>query len=110
MLKKMQFIDDHFVPGVAVFLLTKKGIILEGFTIQDRLMDLISLDRSPIDGTEKQGFTLEGGLLRPNWCAGKRVIEAGFIDRKEAEKMAQEILHSENKVKTIPQPCKRNSS
>ncbi len=81
--------DSHpFSKGQEVFLVTRKGEVLTGFTIDSILVDLVSLSRSPLPDSEKQGFTIDGELLRPNWCAGRKAIIAGCQTRAEADALA----------------------
>lgn len=99
--------NDHpFSVGVSIYLVTREGTIVEGFSVANTLGDLVSLDRSPMEGSEKQGFTIEGNRLRPNWCAGKRRFEAGCVSRKEAEELSKKI-QEEAKLgkKELPEPC-----
>ncbi len=91
---------NSFHSGDPVYLVTRKGKIIDGYYIQDILMDLVSLNRSPLDGTEKQGFTIEGNLLRPNWCAGKVIFEAACLSRNQAEKIAEEVIKQNKEGKT----------
>lgn len=67
---------DPFREGVSVYVVMRTGEILQGYRVASRLLDLVTLDRSPLDGGSKQGFTVEGELLLPNWCAGRREIIA----------------------------------
>lgn len=84
-----------FGVGTPVFVVLRDGTILEGFHVQSRLMDLVSLDRSPLDDTEKQGFTLQGTQLLPNWCEGKRKILAACSSRQEAEDLVSQFRLTE---------------
>ncbi len=78
-----------FSVGTPVYIVMRDGSILEGHTIEDRLMDLVSLNRSPLDGSEKQGFTVKGNLLKPNWCEGRKRIIAACATREEANTLAE---------------------
>lgn len=89
MLKKFNT-GTRFVKGTPVYVVTKKGEILEGYEIESTLLDLVSLNRSPLDGTEKQGFTIDGDLLKPNWCDGKKFLIAACVDRQVAEEIANQ--------------------
>ena len=80
--------DDPFHEGLSVFIVTKDGEILEGYHIVKRLCELISLDRSPLDGSEKQGFAVEGDVLKPTWCAGRKEIYAAVATREHAIALA----------------------
>lgn len=91
MLKKFQAdlaTDDPFHVGLPVFIVTKDGEISEGYRIVQRLCDLILLDRSPLDESEKQGFVIEGNLLKPTWCAGRKAIYAVVATRAHAADLA----------------------
>lgn len=110
MLKKFnesQHSHPLFSPGAEIFLVTKNGDILEGFYITEILMELVSLNCSPLDGSEKQGFTIEGNLLKPNWCAGKRKFEAACASKEHAQSLALELKKElENpERKRIVIPC-----
>ena len=74
--------------GQEVFLVTRKGEVLSGFTVEKVLCDMVSLSRAPLPDSDKQGFTVDGELLRPNWCAGRKAIIAGCRTREEAEALA----------------------
>ena len=65
--------------------MSRKGEILTGFHVEAVLLELVSLNRSPLPDSEKQGFTVDGDLLKPNWCAGRKAIYAGCRTREEAE-------------------------
>ncbi len=80
-----------FVSGASVYIVMRDGTMREGYFIQSCLMDLVSLDRSPLDDSEKQGFTISGDQLLPNWCEGKRQIVAAWINRDRAEQMAADL-------------------
>lgn len=80
--------DDPFHEGLSVFIVTKEGEVLEGYHIVQRLCDLVSLDRSPLDGSEKQGFAIEGDVLKPTWCAGRKAIYAAVATREYAVALA----------------------
>jgi len=67
---------------------TRKGEVLSGFTIDEVLFDMVSLNRPPLSDSDKQGFTVDGELLRPNWCAGRKAIIAGCHTRTEADALA----------------------
>lgn len=84
-LSDLQATESPFRVGTEVFLVTRQGTILEGFRIARVLLDQVMLDHPPLPDSPKQGFTITGSLLRPNWCAGKRAIRAGFLTRQEAE-------------------------
>lgn len=112
MLKKFIESGDSalFRPGAAVYIVTKLGAIIEGYSIASTLGELVSLDRSPISGTEKQGFTIEGRFLKPNWCAGKQKFEAACIDKKEAETLVTRIKEEMKLAKRpLPEPCTSKS-
>jgi hypothetical protein len=89
MLKKFKD-STPFAKGTPVYLVTKEGEIIEGYTIESSLMDLVSLNCSPLDGTEKQGFTIDNDLLKPNWCAGKKYFVAACTQKEKAEELAIE--------------------
>lgn len=74
--------------GQEVFLVTRKGEVLSGFVVDEVLCDLVSLNRSPLPDSDKQGFTVDKELLRPNWCAGRKAIVAGCRTRAEADAIA----------------------
>lgn len=80
--------SHSYFRGVEVFLVTRKGEILTDFIVDEVLLDLVSLNRSPLPDSDKQGFTIDGELLRPNWCAGRKAIFAGCRTRAEAEALA----------------------
>ncbi len=87
MLKKFQAQSNSqrkISVGDPVFLLTRQGNVMEGFFIKRILMDLVDVEPSPIEGSDKQGFTIKGDRLLPNWCAGKKVFVAGFLSEAEA--------------------------
>ncbi len=93
MLKKFKDTSGstHFRPGSAVYVVMRDGTVIEGHCIGSCLGELVSLDRSPLDGTEKQGFTIQNNHLMPNWCEGKRQILAVCMSREEAEDMASPV-------------------
>ena len=82
-------VESQFTPGMLIYLVSRKGEIIEGFRISSILVDLVSLDRSPLEGSEKQGFTIEGRKLKPNWCAGRKAFLAAFATKDEALELAQ---------------------
>ena len=83
--------NSLFGVGAPVFVVTRQGEVLEGYTIKSRLLQLFTLNCSPLDGTEKQGFTLKGEVLKPNWCEGKRKLHCVCATRQHADEMAQKI-------------------
>lgn len=92
MLKKLSDGDaahELFKPGKEVYIVTRDGEILEGFHIKSVLIDLVSLDKSPLDGTEKQGFTISGNQLKPNWCDGRKSLIGAFATKEEALRRAE---------------------
>lgn len=105
MLKKFQNDCSHFLPGTPLFLVTREGVILEGFTISDSLGRLVSLNKPPLPGSEKQGFTIEGELLKPNWCEGKRTFIAACLTREEAELLATPVLERLARKKKKEEAC-----
>jgi len=84
MLKKFNSKNERFYRGSEVYLVTRKGEIIEGFRVANVLTDLVELDRSPIERSEKQGFTIRNNLLKPNWCEGKKIFRAGCATKAEA--------------------------
>lgn len=99
MLKKFHNPLSKFHQGSELYLVTREGVILEGFKIADSLGTLVSLDRPPLPGSEKQGFTIDGELLKPNWCEGKRTFVAACLTLREAEQLAAPILERLQKKK-----------
>jgi len=83
--------ESPFVVGTQVFVVTRQGEVLEGYSVKSRLLRLFTLDRSPLDGSEKQGFTLKGDVLKPNWCEGKRKLHSVCATREHADQLAQTI-------------------
>jgi hypothetical protein len=77
-----------FKQGQEIFLVTRKGEILSGFAVAKVLIDLVSLDRAPFPDSDKQGFTIDARLLRPNWCAGRKALLAGCSTLEEAKALA----------------------
>lgn len=88
------FVDDSspFQIGKEIFLITRSGAVLEAFFITAILGNLVSLDRPPIPGSSKQGFTIERDLLKPNWCEGRRQFYAGCASRQQALELVQKRL------------------
>ncbi len=82
-----KYLDGELEEGAPVFVVTRKGEILVGFSVAGVLGDLVALNKSPLGG-EKQGFTLTEGLLKPNWCEGRKAIVAACFTREEAERLA----------------------
>jgi hypothetical protein len=82
-MRRLSDIGCSFALGTPIFLVTRGGEILEGFRISSILLDQVMLDPPPLGA--KQGFTIEGNCLKPNWCAGRRAFRAAYTTRKEAE-------------------------
>ena len=91
MLKKFKDTTGPFYAGALVYVVMPDGTIIEGHHIVSRLGELVSLNRSPLDGTEKQGFTIQDNRLLPNWCEGKRRILAVCMTRQDAEGLSGPI-------------------
>ena len=96
--------NQTFTKGTPVYIVTKEGTVIEGYHIDSSFLDLVSLDRSPLDDTEKQGFTIDGDLLRPNWCAGKKHFIAACTNKIQAVELA------EQRLKTLLQRAQRQPS
>ena len=107
MLKKFKPSDESnlFHPGARVFVVARDGRILEGYQVARKLVDLVELDRSPLEEMETgrgcqnakhqassvsrgHGFTITGNQLKPNWCEGKRLLLGACLTRQEAEILA----------------------
>lgn len=84
-------LNPNFTPGTSVYVVTKKGDILEGYRIVSTLMELVDLDRSPLDGSKNQGFTIEEDLLKPNWCEGKKNLIAACLTKEKAQELVTKI-------------------
>ena len=82
-----KYLDTNLTIGTEIFLVTRDGRVLDGFSVASVLGDLVSLDLPPLEG-EKQGFTWDGKQLKPNWCAGRKALIAGLLNRQEAEELA----------------------
>lgn len=95
MLKKFKD-ETPFQPGDPVYIVTRKGEIIEDLFVDSVLFDLVSLNKSPLEGSEKQGFTVKQNTLKPNWCEGRKHILAAFKSKHEAE----EFLKKRNKGKS----------
>ena len=99
MLKKYKGIDalsgQKLNVGDNIYVVTKKGVILEGFLVESILMDMISLNRSPLDEGTKQGFVLNGEWLLPNWCEGKRAVAVACTSREQAELISEKVKRKE---------------
>lgn len=91
MLRKLPGRHAFFSVGQEIFLVTRSGEILEGYRITAVLDQLVSLDRSPIEGSDKQGFTINRQLLKPNWCDGRKFLYAGCTTWEEAEILAAKM-------------------
>jgi hypothetical protein len=89
MLRRLQSGTPEFRLGQLIFLVTRKGEVLSGYRIAAILSDLVMLDRSPVEGSTKQGFTIKKDLLKPNWCEGRRLFYAGCTTREQAQLFAQ---------------------
>ncbi|GAB4232144.1 MAG: hypothetical protein Tsb0021_10740 [Chlamydiales bacterium] len=85
MLQKFNFHhSSKYVVGKDIYLVTRQGDVLQGFTIASVLANLVSIDKPPLKGSEKQGFTIKGPYLKPNWCEGRKQFWGACLSYEEA--------------------------
>ncbi|MBN4067491.1 hypothetical protein JYU14_05345 [Simkania negevensis] len=91
MLKKLSGNSEYFTEGQAVFLVTRTGEIHGRYYIDRVLFPLVSFASQPIEGSLKQGFTIEGQALIPNWCEGRRTFVCAVASEEKAKELSAEI-------------------
>ena len=80
-----------FPKGQPIFLLTRAGEILEGYVVQSIFMDQVLLNEAPFEGSPKQGYDIRHGVLKPNWCDGRKYLIGGYRTLEEAQARQHKI-------------------